>query len=74
VLTSVTATPDEIAAEVAKLVDQPALLRSMAAEAKAWARQAFPVSRMLANTLDLYAAAGMAQAGAAFRDVRIVTT
>jgi glycosyltransferase involved in cell wall biosynthesis len=74
VLTSVTATPDEIAAEVAKLVDQPALLRSMAAEAKAWARQAFPVSRMLANTLDLYAAAGVAQAGAAFRNVRIVTT
>lgn len=74
VLTSVTATPEEIAAEVVKLAARPALLRSMAAEAKAWAQQAFPVPRMLANTLDLYAAAGAAQAGAAFRDVRAVET
>ncbi len=74
VLTSVTATPDEIAAEVAKLVSQPYLLRSMAADAKAWARQAFPVQRMLLNTLELYAAAGVARAGAAFRDVRSMAT
>ncbi|WP_295137684.1 glycosyltransferase [uncultured Reyranella sp.] len=74
VLTSVAATPDEIAAEVAKLVGQPARLRSMAVEAKAWARQAFPVPRMLANTLDLYTAAGLADVAADFGDVRAVAT
>jgi glycosyltransferase involved in cell wall biosynthesis len=58
VVIGVRATPGEVAAEVAGLADHPDRLRSMAAGAKAWAMEAFPIPRMLSNTLDLYAAAG----------------
>ncbi|GEP58627.1 capsular polysaccharide biosynthesis protein [Reyranella soli] len=58
-VTSVKATPDEIANKIAALAGEPDRLKNMASEARTWAMQAFPIPRMLSNTLNLYAAAGV---------------
>jgi glycosyltransferase involved in cell wall biosynthesis len=59
VVLPVDSTPGEVATTVSDLVAQPDRLRIMGALAQEWAAQAFPVSRMLSNTLEVYAAAGM---------------
>lgn len=51
-------TPHEVADVIAGLVAQPGRLRSMAVAAEQWAKEAFPIPRMLSNTLEVYAAAG----------------
>jgi len=51
-------TPHEIGDLVAALAAEPDRLKAMGEAATHWAEEAFPVSRMLSNTLALYATAG----------------
>lgn len=51
-------TPHEVADVIAGLVAQPGRLSGMGTAAEQWARETFPVPRMLTNTLEVYAAAG----------------
>lgn len=60
VLMGASPTPHEVADVIAGLVAQPGRLPSMGGAAEAWAREAFPIPRMLSNTLKTYAAAGPA--------------
>jgi glycosyltransferase involved in cell wall biosynthesis len=53
--------PAEVAGLIADLAAQPGRLREMALESKRWAMGAFPRSRMLSKTLEVYGAAGCAQ-------------
>ncbi len=55
-LAAVHASPAEVADVVVSLAAQPERLKRMGREASAWAREAFPVERMLSNTLKVYAA------------------
>lgn len=57
-VTSPTPTPSEVGELLAHLVAQPGRLQAMGLAAKQWATNAFPVSRMLSRTMDLYDAAG----------------
>jgi glycosyltransferase involved in cell wall biosynthesis len=60
IVTKLDPTPEEVADMIAGMASHSGLLKRMGVVAEAWAAQAFPMSRMLANTLDLYAAAGKA--------------
>ena len=51
-------TPREVADVVAGLAGQPGRLQGMGVAAEQWAKEAFPIPRMLASTLEIYAAAG----------------
>ncbi len=51
-------TPNDVAGVIAGLATQPGRLRSMGTTAEQWAKEAFPIPRMLSNTLEVYAAAG----------------
>lgn len=53
-------TPRDIADMIASLLEQPGRLKQMGASAEKWANDAFPIPRMLSNTLQVYAAAGEA--------------
>ena len=55
---SVDASAFEIADAVARLTASREELQAMGVMAKQWAAEAFPVQRMLANTLELYSATG----------------
>lgn len=55
------ASPAEIADIVAGLAADPWRLKRMGAAAGDWAREAFPVERMLANTLKVYGSAAVGQ-------------
>lgn len=52
------ASPHEIAELISGLAARPDRLREMGTAARAWAGGTFPISRMLANTLEVYDAAG----------------
>jgi glycosyltransferase involved in cell wall biosynthesis len=58
-LTGLHASPAEIADVVAGLAAEPARLKRMGAAARGWAREAFPVERMLSNTLKAYGGAAV---------------
>ena len=69
----VDASAPEIADAVARLAVRPDELKAMGVMARQWAAEAFPVRRMLSNTLDLYSATGWkkekATVGAAVLDL-----
>ncbi|MGE4079394.1 MAG: glycosyltransferase, partial [Reyranella sp.] len=50
--------PRDIADLIASLLAQPGCLKQMGLSAERWANDAFPIPRMLSNTLQVYAAAG----------------
>lgn len=58
IITSVNPTPCEVAEIVFGLSTEPGRLKRMSVEAERWATSAFPVSRMLASTLQIYAEVG----------------
>ena len=51
-------TPHEVADVMAGLLAQPGRLHGMGVAAERWAKEAFPMDRMLSNTLQVYADAG----------------
>jgi len=57
-VTTANPTPRDIADMIASLLEQPGRLEQMGASAEKWANEAFPIPRMLSNTLQVYAAAG----------------
>lgn len=57
-VTSPAPTPSEVAELLANLAAQPDRLQIMGQAARQWATNAFPVSRMLSRTMDLYDSAG----------------
>ena len=60
IVTTVSASPREVADAIASLAAQPGRLRDMGTAAERWAGSAFPIERMLSNTLQVYATAGRA--------------
>jgi glycosyltransferase involved in cell wall biosynthesis len=70
--------PREIAAMISSLVAEPDRVREMGRAGRAWASEAFPISRMLSNTLQVYDAAGRGgltrDSGMAYRGQRSVET
>lgn len=65
------ASPGDFAEAIAGLAAETGRLQKMGAAGQEWAREAFPVRRMLTNTLAVYAAAG--QAGVARMDSQAPT-
>ncbi len=61
IITSQSPTPRDVADAIAGLARQPGRLRDMGGAAERWARGAFPIPRMLSNTLEVYEAAGQAE-------------
>jgi glycosyltransferase involved in cell wall biosynthesis len=60
IVTSASPLPSEIGQIVAALVSTPGRLAQMGFAAREWAQSAFPMGKMLANTLDLYGATSWA--------------
>jgi glycosyltransferase involved in cell wall biosynthesis len=58
IVTSASPTPYEVADLIAGLVGQTGRLEKMGIAGERWAREAFPIPRMLSNTLEMYMAAG----------------
>lgn len=58
IITTTQPTPGEIAEIVFRLSAEPGRLEQMSVDAERWATAAFPVSRMLASTLQLYGEVG----------------
>lgn len=58
VVTNPSPTPREVANLIAGLVAQSGRLQQMGIAGERWATEAFPIPRMLSNTLEMYTAAG----------------